>query len=77
MYYLCERGLCCFCIYLERYRGLKHWTIQVYLSTVQHMQIAVQQQDPFGSGVTPMLRLEYELRGIKRKEGSQHGGTRG
>ena len=73
---VCENILCCFCAHLAN-GGLKHRTIKVYLSAVGHMQIAAGQQDPLGSGAAPMPRLEYVMRGIKRKEVSQHDGTDG
>ena len=73
---VCENILCCFRAHLAN-GGLKHRTIKVYLSAVRHMQIAAGQQDPFGSGAVPMPRLEYVMRGIKRKEVSQHDGTDG
>ena len=70
---MCERVLCCFCAHLANEK-LKHKTIKVYLSAVQHMQIAAGQNDPFGAGSVPMSKLEYVLRGIKMNEAAQQKG---
>ena len=46
---VCECVLCCFCAHLANEK-LKHKTIKVYyLNEVRHMQIAAEQNDPFGA----------------------------
>ena len=63
-----ESILCRFCAYLAN-DGLCHRTIKVYLSAVRHMHIAAARPDPF-AGATPLSKLQYVLRGIKRSEAS-------
>ena len=67
---VCESVLCRFCVYLAM-NNLSYRTIKVYLSAVRHMQIAAAQPDPF-SETTPMSKLQYVLKGIKRKEAMNH-----
>ena len=67
-----ESVLCRFCAHLAN-DGLKYRTIKVYLSAVRHLQIAEKGEDPFQ---IPMAKLEYVLKGIKRKEASQQWGGR-
>jgi hypothetical protein len=56
--------LCYFVAQLSK-EGLKHRTIKVYLSAVRYLHIAEGKEDPFQS---PMNRLHYILRGMKREE---------
>ena len=55
-------------------QGLKHRTIKVYLSAVRHLQIAGNYPDPFGD--SPMPKLEYVLRGVKKHEAEKGEGQR-
>ena len=66
---VCESILCHFCAYLAN-DGLCYRTIKVYLSAVRHMQIAAARPDPF-AGATPLSKLQYVMRGIKRNEASK------
>jgi len=61
-----EQVLCSFVSHLAQ-QGLKYRTIKVYLSAVRHLQIAGNYPDPFGG--SPMPKLEYVLRGVKKHEG--------
>ena len=66
-----EPHLCSF-VSLLADQGLKYRTVKVYLSAIRHLQISAAQPDPFGG--TPMARLEYVLRGIKKREAEQGAG---
>jgi len=46
--------------------GLKHRTIQVYVSFVNHFQISGNYLDTFGGALMP--NLEYVLCGVKKKK---------
>ena len=62
---MCEKHLCAFVPQLAD-EGLKFRTIKVYLSAIRHMQIEAAMPDPFKG--TPMARLEYVTRGVKKHE---------
>ena len=68
-----EQVLCSFVSHLAQ-QGLKHRTIKVYLSAVRHLQIAGNYPDPFGG--SPMPKLEYVLRGVKKDEAEKGEGQR-
>ena len=68
-----EQVLCSFVSHLAQ-QGLKHRTIKVYLSAVRHLQIAGNYPDPFGG--SPMPKLEYVLRGVKKYEAEKGEGQR-
>ena len=68
-----EPHLCSF-VSLLADQGLKYRTVKVYLSAIRHLQISAAQPDPFGGA--PMARLEYVLRGIKKREAEQGAGPR-
>ena len=70
---VCEKHLCSFVAYLAK-EGLKFRTIKVYLSAVRHMQIEAAMPDPFKG--SPMARLEYVTRGIKKHEAEMKVGQR-
>jgi len=55
-------------------QGLKYRTIKVYLSAVRHLQIAGNYPDPFGG--SPMPKLEYVFRGVKKYEVEKGEGKR-
>ena len=69
----CENVLCWFCAHLAN-QNLKYRTIKVYLSAVRHMQIAERGDDPFEG--RHMARLNYVLRGIKKRQSTQSQGER-
>ena len=68
-----EQVLCSFVSHLAQ-QGLKYRTIKVYLSAVRHLQIAGNYPDPFGG--SPMPKLEYVLRGVKKHEVEKGEGQR-
>ena len=68
-----EVNLCSFVSYLADEK-LKHQTIKSYLSAVHHLQISDGHPDPFNG--TPMTRLHYVLRGIKKEEAERGAGQR-
>ena len=55
-------------------KGLKYWTIKVYLSAVRHLQIEEALPDPFAG--RPMARLEYITQDIKKQEAEVGNGER-
>ena len=66
-----EKLLCSFVAFLAK-EGLKYRTIKVYLSAIRHLHIEQALPDPFAG--SPMARLEYVTRGIKKQE-AEGGGT--
>ena len=68
-----EKHLCSF-VSLLADQGLKYRTAKVYLSAIRHLQISAAQPDPFAGA--PMARLEYVLRGIKKREVEKGAGPR-
>ena len=65
-----ESVLCAFAAYLSGHEALKHRTIKVYLSAVRHLHISAALPDPFAAA-TPMNRLEYVMRGIKKDQAAK------
>ena len=53
--------------------GLKHRTIKAYLSAVRFLHIAEGRGDPF---LSPLNRLHYTIRGVKRVEASRGSNSR-
>ena len=62
-----ESVLCAYVAYLSGHEFLKHRTIKVYLSAVRHLHISAAMPGPFAAA-TPMSRLEYVMRGIKKDQ---------
>ena len=53
--------------------GLKHRTIKAYLSAIRFLHIAEGRGDPF---LSPLNRLHYTIRGVKRVEASRGSNSR-
>ena len=63
-----EQHLCFFVSFLAK-QGLKHQTIECYLSAIRHLQISNGLKDPFLGELMP--KLDYVLRGIKKHQAEQ------
>lgn len=67
-----EASLCRYVSQLKK-DGLKHRTIKAYLSAIRYLHIEENGCDPFTS---PLLRLQYILRGVRRTEAEGGGQKR-